>query len=125
VILVDTSVWVDHLRSGDSVLAELLEQSRVIMHPMVLGELTCGHLQNRRQLLQLWQQLESLQPVSHDEGLYFIEHNGLMGKGIGYVDVHLLASAAIAAGVKLWTRDKRLACIAAELRYAWQESAQE
>ncbi len=121
-ILVDTSVWVDHLRSGDSVLAELLEQSRVIMHPMVLGELACGYLQNRQQLLQLWQQLESLQPVSHDEALYFIEHNGLMGKGIGYVDVHLLASAAIATGVKLWTRDKRLMSVAAELQYAWQES---
>ena len=124
-ILVDTSVWVDHLRSGDPVLAELLEQSRVIMHPMVLGELACGNLQNRRQLLQLWQQLESLPVVSHDEALYFIEQNGLMGKGIGYVDVHLLASAAVAAGVKLWTRDKRLVRIAAELRYAWQESAQE
>ena len=95
-ILVDTSVWVDHLRSGDPVLAGLLEQNRVVMHPMVLGELACGSLQNRRQLLQLWQQLESLQPVSHDEALYFIEQNGLMGKGIGYVDVHLLASAAIA-----------------------------
>ena len=124
-ILVDTSVWVDHLRSRDPALAELLEQSRVIMHPMVLGELACGNLQNRRQLLQLWQQLESLQVVSHDEALHFIEQNGLMGKGIGYFDVHLLASAAIAGGVKLWTRDKRLACIAAELRYAWEESAQE
>jgi hypothetical protein len=125
VILVDTSVWVDHLRSGDPVLAELLQQSRVIMHPMVLGELACGNLQNRQQLLQLWQQLESLQVVSHDEALYFVEQNGLMGKGIGYVDVHLLASAAIAAGVKLWTRDKRLAQVAADLRYAWEESALE
>ena len=124
-ILVDTSVWVDHLRSGDPILAELLEQNRVVMHPMVLGELACGNLQNRRQMLQLWQQLESLQVVSHDEALYLIEQNGLMGKGIGYVDVHLLASAAIAAGVKLWTRDKCLACIAAELRYAWEESDQE
>jgi len=123
-ILVDTSVWVDHLRSGDPVLSELLERSRVIMHPMVFGELACGYLQNRRQLLQLWQQLESLQPVSHDEALYFIEHHGLMGKGIGYVDVHLLASVAITAGVKLWTRDKRLASVAAQLRYVWEESVQ-
>jgi hypothetical protein len=123
-ILVDTSVWVDHLRGGNPVLAEFLEQNRVVMHPMVLGELACGNLRNRGQLLQLWQQLESLQVVSHDEALYFIEQNGLMGKGIGYVDVHLLASTAIAAGVKLWTRDKRLVCIAVELRYAWVESAQ-
>ncbi len=124
-ILVDTSVWVDHLRSGDPALAQLLEQTRVIMHPMVLGELACGSLQNHRRLLQLWQQLESLQPVSHNEALYFIEQNALMGKGIGYVDVHLLASAAIAAGVKLWTRDKRLVRIAGDLRYAWEESVQE
>jgi len=124
-ILVDTSVWVDHLRSGDPVLAELLESSRVVMHPMVLGELACGNLQNRRQLLQLWQQLESLPLASHDEALYFIEQNGLMGKGIGYVDVHLLASAALSSSVKLWTRDKRLACVALELGYAWEESAQE
>jgi predicted nucleic acid-binding protein len=124
-ILVDTSVWVDHLRSGDPVLAELLEQSRVVIHPMVLGELACGNLQNRGYLLRLWQQLESLTVVSHDEAVFFIEQNGLMGKGIGYVDVHLLASVAIDAGVKLWTRDKRLARIAAELRYAWVEPARE
>ena len=124
-ILVDTSVWVDHLRSGNPLLTELLEQNRIFMHPMVLGELACGNLQNRRQLLQLWQSLDVLQAVSHDEALYFIEHNGLMGKGIGYVDVHLLASAALIAGAKLWTRDKRLAQVAGELGYGWEEPAQE
>ncbi len=124
-ILVDTSVWVDHLRRGNPVLAELLEQNRVVNHPMVLGELACGNLQNRQSLLQLWQSLDSLQAVSHDEALYFIEHNGLMGKGIGYVDVHLLASVALVAGVKLWTRDKRLARIAVAFDYAWEEPVQE
>ncbi len=122
-ILVDTSVWVDHLRSGNPRLTELLEQNRVLMHPMVLGELACGNLQNRRQLLQLWQSLDVLQAVSHDEALYFIEHNGLMGKGIGYIDAHLLASVALIAGAKLWTRDKRLAQVASELGYAWEEPA--
>jgi predicted nucleic acid-binding protein len=124
-ILVDTPVWVDHLHSGNPVLAELLEQNRVVNHPMVLGELACGNLQNRQQLLQLWQNLDSLQAVSHDEALYFIEQNGLMGKGIGYVDVHLLASVALVAGAKLWIRDKRLTRIAVELGYAWEAPAQE
>ena len=119
-ILVDTSVWVDHLRSSNPVLAELLEQNRVVMHPMVLGELACGNLQNRRQLLLLWQRLDPLQAVSHDEALYFIEQNTLMDKGIGYIDVHLLASVALAASAKLWTRDKSLARIATELGYAWK-----
>ena len=119
-ILVDTSVWIDYLRSGNPLLAELLEQNRVVMHPMVLGELACGNLKNRQQLLQLWQSQESLQAVSHDEALYFLEQYGLMGKGVGYIDVHLLASVALAHGVKLWTQDKRLAHVAIELRYAWE-----
>jgi len=120
-ILVDTSVWVDHLRSGNTVLAGLLEQNRALMHPMVLGELACGRLRNRRQLLQLWQGMEFLQAVNHAEALYFIEQHELMGKGIGYVDVHLLASVSLVAGVKLWTRDKRLAQIANDMGYAWKE----
>ncbi len=119
-ILVDTSVWIDYLRSGNPLLAELLEQNRVVMHPMVLGELACGNLKNRQQLLQLWQSQESLQAVSHDEALYFLEQYGLMGKGVGYIDVHLLASVALANGVKLWTQEKRLAHVAIELRYAWE-----
>ena len=124
-ILVDTSAWVDHLRSGNPLLSELLEHNRVVMHPMVLGELACGNLQNRQQLLQLWQNLDSLHSVSHDEALYFIEQNGLMGKGIGYIDVHLLASVVLAAGTKLWTRDKCLARISDDLDYTWKERAQE
>ena len=124
-ILVDTSVWVDHLRSSNQLLTELLEHNQVIMHQMVLGELACGNLQNRQQLLQLWQSLDSSQAVNHDEALYFIEQHGLMGKGIGYVDVNLLASVALVAGVKLWTQDKRLAQIAGELGYAWEKPAQE
>ena len=72
-ILVDTSVWVDHLRDDNPLLSELLEHNRVVMHPMMLGELACGNLQNRQQLLQLWQNLDSLHSVSHDEARYFIE----------------------------------------------------
>jgi len=118
-ILVDTSVWVDHLRRENPVLSTLLKQNRVVMHPMVVGELACGNLQNRRELLHLWQRLDSLPTVSHDEVLYFIEQTGLMGKGIGYVDAHLLASVALADGAKLWTRDKGLERVAVELDDAW------
>ena len=121
-ILVDTSIWIDHLRSGIAALAELLEQNYVIMHPMVLGELACGNLQNRQQLLQLWHSLDSLQTASHDEAMYFIEQKGLAGKGIGYIDVHVLVAVALTSEVKLWTRDKRLARIAIELQYGWKGS---
>ncbi len=122
-ILVDTSVWIDHLRSGNPVLAGLLEQNRVLMHPMVLGELACGNLQNRQPLLQLWQQLQLSPTATHEEALYFIEQHRLMGKGIGYIDAHLLASVALDPGTTLWTRDKCLARIASELQCEWKEPA--
>jgi len=124
-ILVDTSVWVDHLRSDNLLLTALLDQNCVVMHPMVLGELACGNLRNRQELLHLWQRLESLPTVNHEEALYFIEQAGLMGKGIGYVDVHLLASVALVGNTKLWTRDKRLSDVATELNNAWTEPAGE
>lgn len=107
-VLVDTSVWVDFLRSGDSVLAKMLNRNRVVMHPMIIGELACGNLKNRQALLKLWNSLSNLTQASHDEVLYFIENHHLMGKGIGYIDAHLLASVALAMDVKLWTRDLRL-----------------
>ncbi|MBL1275737.1 MAG: type II toxin-antitoxin system VapC family toxin [Ectothiorhodospiraceae bacterium] len=120
-ILVDTSVWIDHLRTGNAGLTEQLKQNRVTMHPMVLGELACGNLQNRAQLLQLWQQLTSLPTATQKEALYFIDQHQIMGKGIGFIDVHLLASVALAAGTTLWTRDKRLARIAGEMQCAWEK----
>jgi predicted nucleic acid-binding protein len=122
-ILVDTSVWVDHLRSDNPLLTALLDQNCVVMHPMVLGELACGNLRNRQELLHLWQCLESLPTVNHEEALFYIEQVGLMGKGIGYVDVHLLASVALFGNTKLWTRDKRLSHVATELNNAWTEPA--
>ncbi len=121
-ILVDTSVWIEHLRNNCSALSELLDQNQVVMHPLVLGELACGNLHNRIQLLWLWQSLDSLAEVNHKETLYFIESNQLMVKGVGYIDVQLLASVAINADTKLWTKDRRLAAIAIELGYAWNES---
>ncbi len=123
-ILVDTSVWIDHLRYGNPTLTGLLEQNRVLMHPMILGELACGNLQNRQPLLQLWQHLQLSPSATHEEALYFIEQHQLMGKGIGYIDAHLLASVMLLAGAMLWTRDKRLAHIASELQCAWNKPVQ-
>ena len=114
-ILVDTTIWVDHLRSGDATLTGLLESNQVVMHPMVIGELACGNLRNRQPLLQLWQSLNTLPQASHNEVLYFLEQHLLMGQGIGYIDVHLLAAVTLAGDARLWTRDKRLATVAARL----------
>ena len=94
-ILVDTLVWVNHLRNGNALLAELLEQNCVVMHPLVLSELACGNLRNRRQPLQLWQNLDSLREINHKEALYFIEQHGLMGKDVGHIDIHLKASVIV------------------------------
>ena len=107
-ILIDTSVWVDHLRRGDTQVAELLDRGSVLMHPFVVGEIACGRLSDRSSILDLLQDLPTAVVASHEEVLGFIEVHDLHGKGIGYVDAHLLASAALSAGVRLWTRDKRL-----------------
>jgi len=108
VILVDTSVWVDHLRAGDAQLAVLLERSTVTMHPMVLGELACGNLKDRKTLLALWRNLPQLTSATDAEALFFLERNRLWGRGIGYIDLHLLAAVSLNAGTRLWTRDRRL-----------------
>lgn len=118
-ILADTSVWVDFLRAGDLQLSSLLESSSVCMHPMVLGELACGNLKNRERLLKLWRNLPKAIEASNDEVLFFLEHNELAGKGIGWIDLHLLASTALTSCTRLWTRDKRLHSIARELDMAY------
>ncbi|MGB3634222.1 MAG: type II toxin-antitoxin system VapC family toxin [Rubrobacteraceae bacterium] len=120
-ILVDTSVWIDHLRSGEPLLAELLEGVEVIMHPYVLGELACGNLKNRRETLSLLGNLPMSPTATEHEVLEFIEYRTLMGRGIGYIDVHLLASTILNGAARLWTRDKRLAQVAAELELAFDE----
>lgn len=118
-ILVDTSVWVDHLRSGVPQLVDLLNRSAVVMHPFVVGELACGSLRNRSALLTLLQDLPSATTATDIEALAFIERRSLHGKGIGYVDVHLLASVALTDGAALWTRDKRLRAAAEVLGCAY------
>ena len=111
-ILVDTSVWIDHLRWPDARLGAALENGDVVMHPFVIGELACEHLRKRRELLSLWANLPSTLSATDQEALTFIEHHKLMGVGLGYVDVHLLASAALAGDARLWTKDRQLATVA-------------
>jgi len=119
VILVDTSVWIDHLRSGEPKLATALEGGRVLMHPHVIGELACGNLENREELLKLLGDLPAAPTATDSEVLGLIERRALMGRGIGYVDVHLLASAALSDVGRLWTRDRRLAAAAKEMELAF------
>jgi len=121
-ILVDTSVWIDHLRRGTPALAAALEEGSVLMHPFVLGELACGNLNNRDEVLRLLGDLPAAPSVTASEILHFIEARHLMGQGIGYVDLHLLASALL-SGTALWTRDKRLAAVATDLGIAFAKTA--
>ncbi len=121
-ILVDTSIWIDHLRSGNATLAALLQGERVCIHPWVIGELACSQLANRAELLELLGALPSLAPASEEENFFLIEKRRLMGRGIGYVDVHLLA-ACVLHGTTLWTRDHHLSKIAAEFGLAHQTNA--
>ena len=114
-ILVDTSVWVDHLRANNARLATELDGGRVLAHPFVIGELACGTLRNRRDVLELLSRLPSAPVATHAEALEFLERHALMSRGLGFIDVHLLASAALATPATLWTRDRRLAAVAAEL----------
>ena len=117
-ILADTSVWVEHLRASDETLAALLDENLVVAHPFVIGELACGNLRNRNALLALLGELPRATVATHDEALRLIESHRLMGRGIGYVDVHLLASVALLGDVRMWTLDRRLAKVASELELA-------
>jgi len=122
-ILLDTSVWVDHLRRGDALVVQVLESRQAAAHAFVIGELACGNLKSRARVIDLLRALPRLAMATDDEVLYFIERHELMGRGIGYVDAHLLAAAAIGDSF-LWTRDKRLREIATELGVAYLEADQ-
>jgi predicted nucleic acid-binding protein len=113
-VLVDTSVWVSHLRDGNEGLAELLDAGEVLCHPMIVGELACGHLKDRSVLLSCLEHLPAGSEAGHDEVLSFIERRRLMGRGIGYIDVHLLLSALL-SDAWIWTLDRNLARAAASL----------
>ena len=117
-ILVDSSVWVDHLRATDRILVRLLRDGRVLIHPFVLGELALGNLRQRTTLLADLQDLPQAMVASDSEVLWFIERHELFGLGVGYVDVHLLAAVRLTLGSSLWTRDKRLHTVAKHLGLA-------
>ena len=107
-ILVDTSVWIDHLRIANKTLAAFLDSTEVLIHPFVMGELALGGLRQRQFLLDALRGLPKAVLASHDEVLDFIDRYKLFGAGIGYVDAHLLAASRLTADTRLWTRDKRL-----------------
>jgi len=113
-ILVDTSVWIDHFHHTDEGLIELLLSNQVCIHPFVLGELSCGNILNRKEVLSLLRTLRSIDLVLDEEVFILIEDRKLFDKGLGFIDFHLLASALI-HHIPIWTRDKSLKRIAGEL----------
>jgi predicted nucleic acid-binding protein len=123
VILVDSSIWIDHLRRSEAELERLLSDALVICHPFVIGELACGHLRRREAFLDALSELPAAPAATHVEAMGFVERHALAGRGIGWTDVHLLASTALLPTATLWTRDKRLAAVAAALRLLHQPAA--
>jgi predicted nucleic acid-binding protein len=109
VILVDTSIWVDHLRKGDRIMQRLLDEGRVLSHPLVIGELAMGDLHPRQAILKFLHTLPPATTADHAEALRFVSQHKLYGIGIGYIDAHLIAAVRLTQGATLWTRDKRLA----------------
>ena len=113
-VLVDTSVWVEHLRSGNTGLENLLNSGSVVCHLFIVGELACGNLSNRVEILSLLQALPLANHAEHEEVMHFIDNYSLMGKGLGYIDMHLLVSA-ILTKVPIWTLDKKLREVSSKL----------
>jgi predicted nucleic acid-binding protein len=113
-ILVDTSVWIHHFRTGSEQLRSLLSEERVFCHPFIAGELACGTLRNRHEILSLLGALPQTRVLEHDEVLHFVDERRLYGRGLGWIDVHLLASALL-TGCALWTLDRPLLSAAAAL----------
>lgn len=118
-ILADTSVWVDHLRAGNAFLSALLDTGEVLCHPFVIGAIAMGSLHRREMLLETFKRLPSAVVASHDEAMHLVETERLFGSGIGYLDVHLLASTRLTSDTKFWTRDRRLSDAAVRLGIAW------
>lgn len=118
--LVDTSVWVAHFRATEGNMVELLETDRVLIHPMIIGELACGNLRNRVEILENLGQLPSAVAADQSEVSELIEARHLWGRGIGWIDAHLLASTLI-TGCRLWTLDRALGRVALELGVGWPQ----
>ena len=120
-ILVDTSVWIDHLRVSDKTLSGLLEKGSVLSHPWIIGEVVLGNLRDRAEVLGLLSALPSAAVATDDEVLWLIEHETLHGTGIGYVDAQIIASTRLTPGAQVWTRDTRLAKQAQRLGHAFDQ----
>ena len=117
-VLADTSIWIDHFRRGDFQLSELLERGEIVMHPFIVGELVLGHVPKIAEMIDDLGGLPRAIVASADEVLGFIIDRKLPGLGIGYVDAHLLAAAALTPETSIWTRDKRLLAAAQSLSLA-------
>ncbi len=117
-VLVDTSVWIDHLARGDPALQTLLEDGEVFMHPYIVAEIALGSLDRRDETVGALRALPEISAARHVEVMAFLDHERLFGIGIGYVDLHLLAATRLAAGTRLWTRDRRLLQAAVKLNLA-------
>ncbi len=115
ITLVDTSVWIDHLRNGNKRLAALLDDGGACCHPFVIGELACGSLKNREEVLRLLRALPEAPFAEHEEVLTFVSERRLAGRGLGWIDMHLLASALL-GHCSVWTLDQALGSAAAELK---------
>ena len=120
-ILVDTSVWLDHARTPDTFLFKLLDEERILVHPFIIGELAMGTLKQRDITLRYLHELPQVVTAYDEEILRFVLSNQLFGTGIGYIDAHLLVAVKLTDGAKLWTRDKRLRAIAERLQLSWPE----
>lgn len=117
-VLVDTSVWIDHLRKGNPRLEALLDEGEVLCHPFIIGELACGQIVNRRQIVAFLNSLPRVGTAGHEEVMHLIDAHRLMGTGIGYLDAHLLASARMSAAL-IWTLDLSLDRTSAKLDVAY------
>lgn len=113
-VLVDTNIWINHFQKTNHELVDLLATGSVVCHPFIVGELACGNLQNRQEILTLFEALPTVTVADSREFFAFVEMRKLAGKGLGFVDVHILASAVLAQ-VRLWTADKRMAGVARDL----------
>ena len=107
-ILIDTSVWIDHFRTGSSALAYLIAEDRVVQHPFVTGELAVGNPNARQRTILLLRSLPRIEPVNEQQFHDFMDNSRLFGTGLGFVDIHLLAAVDAAPGSKIWTRDRRM-----------------
>ena len=119
-ILVDTSIWINHLRTPSRLLGQLLDLEQVLIHPFIIGELACGNLANRKEIIVLLHSLPLAPKADDDEILFFVERHKLMGRGLGLIDVHLLAATTI-GGAALWTADHQLQRAARSLGIAFDQ----